>query len=63
MGRLEHYWNMDVVAGLKAEATGRNPVEKGWICLKRRGLQAEAFNHVKRIYEKFFPEFIARRSK
>jgi len=27
-GRLEHYWNMEVVASLKAESTGRNPVEK-----------------------------------
>ena len=24
--RLEYYWKMDVVAGLKAESTGRNPV-------------------------------------
>jgi hypothetical protein len=27
-GRFERYWNMDVIAGLKAEATGRNLVEK-----------------------------------
>jgi hypothetical protein len=27
-GRLEHYWKMEVVASLKAESTGRNPVER-----------------------------------
>ncbi|MDH5791845.1 MAG: hypothetical protein OEZ44_06625, partial [Candidatus Bathyarchaeota archaeon] len=26
--RMEHYWEMEVVAGLKAEGTGRKPVEK-----------------------------------
>lgn len=26
--RLEHYWSMEVVVGLKAEATGRNPVKE-----------------------------------
>ena len=27
-GRLEYYWNMEVVASLKAESTGSDPVEK-----------------------------------
>ena len=27
-GRLEYYWKMEVVASLKAESTGRNPVER-----------------------------------
>jgi multimeric flavodoxin WrbA len=26
--RMEHYWEMEIVAGLKAEGTGRKPVEK-----------------------------------
>jgi multimeric flavodoxin WrbA len=34
-GRLEYYWNMEVVASLKAEATGRNPVEKRVDLLER----------------------------
>jgi multimeric flavodoxin WrbA len=34
-GRLEHYWNMNVVAGLKAEGTGSNPVAKRAQLLKK----------------------------
>jgi len=34
-GRLEHYWNMEVVASLKAESTGGDPVEKREDLLER----------------------------
>ena len=34
-GRLEHYWNMEVVASLKAESTGRDPVQKREELLER----------------------------
>jgi multimeric flavodoxin WrbA len=33
--RLEYYWKMKVVAGLKAESTGRNPVEERLDLLKK----------------------------
>jgi multimeric flavodoxin WrbA len=34
-GRLEYYWNMKVVASLKAESTGSKPVEKREELLER----------------------------